>query len=109
MYMYICLFKVKQGGRGYAEEQKWIMERKMPSFEEYIIKSRITALMYVSFAVAVPGIKSATKEFIDWLLTEPQIFIAAADTGRLLDDLASHQVSTTATTMVLNSINKFNQ
>lgn len=85
--------KMKQASRSYLQELKWIMERQIPTFEDYIINSRITTLLYVSLLAGVPGIKSTTKEIIEWLVNDSKIFIAAADGSRLLDDIASYQVS----------------
>ncbi|KAH6818181.1 hypothetical protein C2S51_001784 [Perilla frutescens var. frutescens] len=82
---------IKQVGRAYGKEQKWIMEGEMPPYEEYMANSIITALMYVTFTAIVPGIKSATKETINWLLSHPKLVVSTAVLGRHLDDLASHQ------------------
>ncbi|KAH6816229.1 hypothetical protein C2S51_021049 [Perilla frutescens var. frutescens] len=82
---------MKQLGRAFGKEQKWIMEREMPIFEEYMANSQITALIYITFTAVVPGLKSTNKETLDWLLSAPQIFLSTAKSGRLLDDLASHQ------------------
>nr|QEY10185.1 terpene synthase 1 [Scutellaria barbata] len=82
---------VKQLGRAYNKEQIWIMERQMPSFEEYMNNSMITSCIYVMFTSLVPGIQSITKETIDWLLSEPKIVISTAKMGRHLEDLASHE------------------
>ncbi|KAL0358526.1 UNVERIFIED_CONTAM: Gamma-curcumene synthase [Sesamum angustifolium] len=82
---------VKQLGRAYNQELKWIMEREMPTFEEYIKNSVITSCIYVMFTALIPGMKSVTKETIDWLLSEPNIVISTARMGRHLEDLGSHE------------------
>ncbi|XP_057766270.1 tau-cadinol synthase-like [Salvia miltiorrhiza] len=82
---------VKQLGRAYNQEQKWIMERQMPSFEEYMNNSVITSCMYVMFTSLVPGMKSVNEEAVQWLLSEPKIVISTAKMGRTLEDLASHE------------------
>ncbi|KAK6161726.1 hypothetical protein DH2020_005107 [Rehmannia glutinosa] len=82
---------VKQLGRAYNQEQQWIMERKMPSFEEYMNNSVITSCIYVMFTALVPGMKSVTKETIDWLMSEPKILISTAKMGRHLEDLGTHE------------------
>ncbi|KAL8545677.1 hypothetical protein ACS0TY_005712 [Phlomoides rotata] len=83
--------EVKQLARAYNQEQIWIMEKQMPSFEEYMKNSVITSCIYMMFTALIPGIKSATKEDIDWLLSEPKIVISTAMIGRHLQDLSSHE------------------
>nr|QEV81845.1 terpene synthase 6 [Prunella vulgaris] len=83
--------EMKHVGRGYALEQKWSLKQQIPSFQEYIKNTRITGHMYVSLIIGVTMIKSSTKETIDWVLSDSDIFIYASDVARLLDDLASHQ------------------
>ncbi|KAK4435853.1 Gamma-cadinene synthase [Sesamum alatum] len=82
---------VKQLGRAYNQELKWVMEREMPTFEDYFKNSVITSCIYVMFTALVPGMKSITKETIDWLLSEPNIVISTARMGRHLEDLGSHE------------------
>ncbi|KAH6809081.1 hypothetical protein C2S51_026864 [Perilla frutescens var. frutescens] len=82
---------VKQLGRAYNQEQKWIMERQMPPFEEYMTNSVFTSCIYVMFMAFVPGMKSVTEEVVQWLLSEPKIVISTAKMGRTLEDLASHE------------------
>ncbi|XP_057766248.1 gamma-cadinene synthase-like isoform X2 [Salvia miltiorrhiza] len=82
---------VKQLSRAYNKEQKWIMERQMPPYEEYMTNSVITSCMYVMFTALVPGMKSVNEEAVQWLLSEPKIVISIAKMGRTLDDLGSHE------------------
>ncbi|XP_047953723.1 gamma-cadinene synthase-like [Salvia hispanica] len=82
---------VKQLGRAYNKEQKWIMERQMPGFEEYMTNSVITSCMYVMFTSLVPGMKSIDEAAVQWLLSEPKIVISTAKMGRTLEDLGSHE------------------
>ncbi|KAK6161727.1 hypothetical protein DH2020_005108 [Rehmannia glutinosa] len=82
---------VKQLGRAYNQEQQWIMERKMPSFEEYMNNSVITSCIYVMLTSPIPGMKSVTKETIDWLKSEPKILISTAMIGRHMQDLGSQE------------------
>ncbi|KAL8515829.1 hypothetical protein ACS0TY_014506 [Phlomoides rotata] len=82
---------VKQLARAYNKEQIWIMEQQMPSFEEYMNNSVITSGINMIFSVPISGIKSATKEDIDWLLSEPKIVISTAKMVRHIQDLGSHE------------------
>ncbi|KAI3470008.1 hypothetical protein Pfo_026671 [Paulownia fortunei] len=82
---------VIQIGRAYNQELKWVMERQMPSFEDYMTNSIITSCLYVMFTALVVGMKSVTKETIDWLLSDPKMVISATKLGRHLEDLGSHE------------------
>ncbi|KAL3649970.1 hypothetical protein CASFOL_006373 [Castilleja foliolosa] len=83
---------IQQLGRAYNKEQIWTMERQMPPLEEYVTNSVITSCIFVMLTSILPGIKSATKQTADWLMSWPQILISTAKLGRLLDDLASQEV-----------------
>ncbi|PIN00640.1 Gamma-curcumene synthase [Handroanthus impetiginosus] len=82
---------VKQIALAYNKELKWIVKRELPSFEEYYANSVITSCLFVLFTAHFPGMKSVTKETIDWLLSEPKIVITAAKIGRYYNDLASNE------------------
>ncbi|GER55361.1 Cis-muuroladiene synthase [Striga asiatica] len=80
---------VKQLARAYNQDQIWIMERQMPSFDDYMNNSVITGCMYVMFSALIPGLKSATKDIVDWLASEPKLLISTGKMGRHLEDLGS--------------------
>ncbi|KAK6161730.1 hypothetical protein DH2020_005111 [Rehmannia glutinosa] len=82
---------VKQLGRAYNQEQQWIMERQMPPFDEYMNNSVITSCIYVMLTSLFPGMKSVTKETIEWLMSEPKILISTAKMGRHMEDLGSQE------------------
>nr|AZB50513.1 terpene synthase 5 [Prunella vulgaris] len=82
---------LKELSRAYNKEQKWIMERKMPPFEEYMTNSVFTSCIYPMFIAFVPGMKSVTEKEVQWLLSEPKIVISTAKMGRTLEDLGSHE------------------
>uniref|UniRef100_A0A1W7HBY5 Putative gamma-cadinene synthase n=1 Tax=Scoparia dulcis TaxID=107240 RepID=A0A1W7HBY5_SCODU len=83
---------VKQLGRAYLKELNWFLGRRMPPFDEYFANTVITSCIYVMFTAIIPGMKSVTKETIDWLVTEPnKMVIATAKMGRYLEDLGSHE------------------
>ncbi|KAK6164146.1 hypothetical protein DH2020_001010 [Rehmannia glutinosa] len=67
------------------------MGEQMHSFEDYIANTVITSTIYVMCAWTIPGMKSVSKETIDWLRSEPKIVIASAKVCRYLDDLGSYQ------------------
>ncbi|KAL1548424.1 gamma-cadinene synthase-like [Salvia divinorum] len=82
---------VKELGRAYNREQKWIMERQMPGFEEYMKNSIIASCIYVMFTSLVPGMESVDEKIVQWLLSEPKVVIFTAKMGRTNDDLGSHE------------------
>ncbi|XP_057766271.1 gamma-cadinene synthase-like [Salvia miltiorrhiza] len=82
---------VKQLGRAYNQELKWVMEGEMPCYEEYMRNSVITSCVYVMFTAFIPTMKSFNEETIQWLLSAPKIVTSTAKLGRQLQDLASHE------------------
>lgn len=93
---------MKELSRAYVKQQKWFLEEHVPTFEEYMICARITTLVYITSTVVIPGIKSATKETIDWVFSDPKILVSLVEMGRLRDDLASYQVSIFSMFFTLN-------
>ena len=81
----------------------------MPSFEEYMNNSVVTSCIYVMFLALIPGLKSVTKEDIDWLLSEPKLVISTAKMGRHLEDLGSHEVKTKNNDLNIKSHSVFGQ
>ncbi|KAG6435391.1 hypothetical protein SASPL_100263 [Salvia splendens] len=81
---------VQQLGRAYNQELKWVMERKLPPFEDYVKNSEITSCIFLLFAAIIPGFKSLTQETIDWMKSEPKIAISTGMLGRYSDDIGSH-------------------
>ncbi|PIN00286.1 Gamma-curcumene synthase [Handroanthus impetiginosus] len=88
----IIFMYVKQLAWAYIKELKWIAKQELPSFEEYYANSLITSTAYVIFIALVPGMKSVTKETIDWLLSEPKIVITTNKMSRYYDDLGSYEL-----------------
>ncbi|XP_047983103.1 gamma-cadinene synthase-like isoform X2 [Salvia hispanica] len=83
---------VIQVGRAYNQVQKWIMERQMPGFEEYMTNAVITSCIFVMFTSLIPGMKSdVNEEVVQWLHSEPKIVISTAKLGRTVDDLGTHE------------------
>ncbi|KAH6831339.1 hypothetical protein C2S53_010992 [Perilla frutescens var. hirtella] len=82
---------VQQIARAYNQELKWVMERQMPSFQEYAKNSEVTSCIYIIFAGIILGLKSATKGTIGWIKSEPKIAISTGMIGRYWDDIGSHE------------------
>ncbi|KAK6164143.1 hypothetical protein DH2020_001007 [Rehmannia glutinosa] len=70
---------VKEICKAYNKGLKWVMGQQIPSsFEEYIANTVITSCIYVISSATIPGMKSVSKETIDWLRSVPKIVIASA-------------------------------
>nr|QEY10189.1 terpene synthase 5 [Scutellaria barbata] len=83
--------KVIQFGRAYNQELKWLTEKRIPSYEDYLPNSVTTSGTHVIFTALLPSMESLTKETIDWVLSDPKILVSTAKMVRLLNDLASHE------------------
>ncbi|GER29984.1 terpene synthase, partial [Striga asiatica] len=77
--------------RAHTQGLKFTMGGKMDSFEDFVVNSVVTSIVYVACAAAVPGLKMVSKETIEWLKSEPKIIRAAAMVCRYLDDLGSQE------------------
>ncbi|KAL3618153.1 hypothetical protein CASFOL_038474 [Castilleja foliolosa] len=81
---------LKQVCRAYNKEMKWIMRQEMPSFQEYIENSVFGGCLFAISSQTIPGMKSVSKETIDWLMSVPKISVASAKACRYnLDDVSS--------------------
>ncbi|KAL0459202.1 UNVERIFIED_CONTAM: Gamma-cadinene synthase [Sesamum latifolium] len=90
----VCYAKetMKQLCKAYDKVLKWAMGQvQIPTFEEYYANMMITSCVYVILSSTIPGVKSTSKETIDWLMGEPKIVAAAAKIGRYLNDLGSYE------------------
>ncbi|KAL3838782.1 hypothetical protein ACJIZ3_023373 [Penstemon smallii] len=87
---------VKQVCRAYYKNMKWFMEGQMSMFDEYISNSWITSCIYVFYTFIIPGMKSVTKENVDWLTSdEPRrLIVGASKIVRYLNDVASYERET---------------
>ncbi|XP_047938050.1 cis-muuroladiene synthase-like [Salvia hispanica] len=82
---------VQHLGRAFNQELKWIMGRKLPSFQDYLENSEITSVVYITFAAIIPGFESLTQETIDWIRTMPKLAKPTSRIGRYYDDIGSHE------------------
>ncbi|XP_011080427.1 gamma-cadinene synthase [Sesamum indicum] len=84
---------VKQISKAYNKHMNWFMGGQMPAYEEYIANTVVTSCIYVFLIVGILGIKSTSKESIDWLMTdEPnKALIASTRVCRHADDVGSDE------------------
>ncbi|KAL0459234.1 UNVERIFIED_CONTAM: Cis-muuroladiene synthase [Sesamum latifolium] len=76
----------------YAKEATYavVLGGQMPTYEEYLVNTVVTSCIYVFVTVGIPGLKSASKESIDWLMSEPnKALIASTRVCRHADDIAA--------------------
>ncbi|KAL2231072.1 UNVERIFIED_CONTAM: Gamma-curcumene synthase, partial [Sesamum indicum] len=82
--------KVKQIAKAYNRHTQWFLGGQMPTYEEYIANTVVTSCIYVFLTVGIPGLKFASKESIDWLMSEPnKALIASTRICRHADDIGS--------------------
>ncbi|XP_014522018.1 probable terpene synthase 2 [Vigna radiata var. radiata] len=75
----------------YLVEAKWCNEGYIPTYDEYKINGMFTSCCPI-FATTFIGLADfATKDVLDWILSNPDILRAASVIARVLDDMASHR------------------
>lgn len=77
---------------GYIKEARWLHSKYTPTLDEYMSVALSTSLYMLSITSAVVMGLAATKDSLDWLLTDPNIVNGASVVGRLLNDIMSRQV-----------------
>ncbi|KAL0459220.1 UNVERIFIED_CONTAM: Gamma-cadinene synthase [Sesamum latifolium] len=83
---------VKQICKAYNKHMNWFMGGQMPTYEEYIVNTIVTSCIYIFLTMGIPGIKIASKESIDWLMSEPnKALIASTRVCRHANDVGSDE------------------
>ncbi|PHT65416.1 hypothetical protein T459_29841 [Capsicum annuum] len=78
--------------RAYFQEAKWYHGKKVPTMEEYMKNGiQSSSIPYLCTASLLGMGIEATEEALDWVANEPPILIASAITGRLSNDIVSHE------------------
>lgn len=85
---------MKEIVKSYFIEAKWFIEGYMPPFEEYMSNALITSTYFLLTTTSLLGMKSATKKAFDWLIKNPKTMIANVTICRVVDDVATYEVST---------------
>ncbi|KAK4356139.1 hypothetical protein RND71_025110 [Anisodus tanguticus] len=83
---------MKEIVRSYYIEAEWFIEGKIPSFKEYLSNALITGTYYLLAPASLLGMRSASKETFDWMINKPQILVASALIGRVIDDIATYKI-----------------
>ncbi|KAF5450587.1 hypothetical protein F2P56_030922 [Juglans regia] len=87
--LYYTKEKIKCLAQAYLLEAKWMMEKYIPTVEEYIRNALVTGGYAALVTLSFLGMGDATKEVFDWACGNPKIVKAAETIGRLMDDLVS--------------------
>ncbi|KAM3359804.1 vetispiradiene synthase 2-like [Capsicum galapagoense] len=83
---------MKEIVRSYCIEAEWFLKGKIPSFKEYLTNALITGTYYLLAPASLLGMRSASKEAFDWIMSKPQILVASAIIGRVIDDVATYKI-----------------
>lgn len=73
-------------------EAKWCHAGYVPTYDEYKVNGIWTSTFSPSI-ISFAGLgKFATENVFSWISSDPKIIEAASIIGRLLDEVASHEV-----------------
>ncbi|KAL0300332.1 UNVERIFIED_CONTAM: Gamma-cadinene synthase [Sesamum calycinum] len=91
-YARIAITKSETNCQGLQQTYAVVLGGQMPTYEEYMVNTVVTSCIYVFLTVGIPGLKSASKEAIDWVMSEPnKALIASTRVCRHADDIGSDE------------------
>ncbi|KAL9271746.1 (-)-drimenol synthase-like protein [Drosera capensis] len=77
--------------RAYLKEARWLHEKHVPTYDEYMSNAIISFGYILGTVVSFLGMgEVVTKEALEWASENPKVVNAAGIIGRLLDDMGSH-------------------
>ncbi|KAK2665423.1 hypothetical protein Ddye_003997 [Dipteronia dyeriana] len=85
---------IKNAVRASFDEAKWIDGNRIPTMEEYLQASLVTAGVGTITILLLITMDLVTKETFDWVLSRPTVITTSELHFRLMDDLRSHKVRT---------------
>uniref|UniRef100_M1D2F6 5-epiaristolochene synthase n=1 Tax=Solanum tuberosum TaxID=4113 RepID=M1D2F6_SOLTU len=91
--------RMKEIVRNYNVEAKWFIEGYMPPVSEYLSNALVTSTSYLLTTTSYLGMKSATEHDFEWLSRNPQILKANATLCRVIDDIATYEMTRTRATV----------
>ncbi|KAL6321843.1 hypothetical protein AAG906_035542 [Vitis piasezkii] len=84
--------EMKNQVRAYFAEAKWLHEEHVPTIEDYMRVSLVSAGYSLVATMSWVGMgKIATKEAFDWLTSDPKIMSSSNLVARLMNDIKSHK------------------
>ncbi|XP_065048735.1 alpha-humulene synthase-like isoform X1 [Musa acuminata AAA Group] len=87
---------MKDLSEAYFEESKWRDQHYVPTLDEHLHVSLVSStspMLKCAFFVGMGEI--ATKEAFEWITSFPKIVQASAIIGRIMNDIASHELEQT--------------
>ncbi|KAG6495717.1 alpha-humulene synthase-like [Zingiber officinale] len=85
--------EIKALSRSYFIEAKWGIEKYVPTLEEHLSNSLVTAAYRLLICASYVGMDQvASKEVFEWVASFPKIIKASSMIGRLMDDVTSHEL-----------------
>ncbi|XP_064971654.1 alpha-humulene synthase-like [Musa acuminata AAA Group] len=88
--------QMKDLSKAYFEESKWRDQRYVPTLEEHLRVSLISAAYPMLECASFVGMgEIATKEAFEWITSFPKIVQASAIISRIMDDITSHELEQT--------------
>ena len=74
-------------------QSKWFLTNEFLSFAHYLSNGLITSTYYLlAAAAAFLGMDTASEDVINWMSTNPKLFVAFATHARLINDVGSYKV-----------------
>nr|AGV40227.1 putative (-)-germacrene-D synthase [Aquilaria sinensis] len=83
---------MKGQARTYLTEARWFSQNYTPTFEEYLKRGINTSACPLLTLSSLLGIgDDISRDAFEWILSTPKSLIASSLTGRLADDIMSHE------------------
>ncbi|KAG9442845.1 hypothetical protein H6P81_018699 [Aristolochia fimbriata] len=84
---------IKETTRAYLQESKWCKSGDLPSVEEHLGASLVTAGYSLLPITSLLGMEDniVTREALEWLRNMPRFMKASATISRIRDDIATHK------------------
>ena len=90
---YCSIFQMKKLVKGYLQEAIWFHNGYVPKVEEHMKVALVTGAYMMLATTSMVGMgDSLTTQTFDWVTNEPLIVRATSVIGRLMDDMAGHEV-----------------
>ena len=84
---------MKRQIQAYFIEAKWLNQRYVPTFDEYISNTLVSCGYTLLSATSFVGMGDVvTEEAFQWVLSHAKMIRASETISRLMDDLVSHEV-----------------
>ncbi|KAG6685680.1 hypothetical protein I3842_12G124000 [Carya illinoinensis] len=90
-HVYYTKEELKNQVQAYFVEAKWLNEKYVPTFEEYMNNTLVSCGYSVLTTLSFVGMRdTVTKEAFDWVFSHPRMVKAAEIINRLMNDISSN-------------------